>query len=378
MALPEIPDFDYVTVHTKFNVIMTTYSWSRGGQKPSWSRRWPAFGNGLVDRRTQAYGEQVAAWCNTYNVDCLCGYYQAVSDNPLANFRTSLGRAGNLGNVKLLHMFGLGGFPVKRGAIENEVKNWAAEIQSPKYARIRDANGTQRPILMFWGDELRHDWTQFVDMIGAIRSYLGPRVGQPFIIGTDHLIGYVATGVAGAVNALRAIDGVYNHACGLPWDTCGGCDKSGVEWDAVQSAQQLTAMLRPRRDTTLAHGKIYFGGTMPHFDRDLFERDGLANQGRVVAKGGQQLRQLLLAAKAFAPVVYSESRQQADGEHIYEDRWIVLTSLNEWEEGSTFEPCLVRGSAYTAPSWDYGTDGLQAVSEVFRDTVTRRRLRSAA
>jgi hypothetical protein len=377
MAIPGTTEF--VTVHTKYNVILTTYSWTRGGLRPPWTRRQPAFGNGLVDRRTQAYGEQVAAWCNTFNVDCLSGYYQAVDDNPLANFRTSLWRATNLGNVKLLHMAGLEGYPGTRTQIQNEVMSWANDMRSAKYARI-NRNGQLRPIIIFWGEKYMADYDGFVQMIAAIRATLTPAVGNPFIILTEHICGPAGAGVPGAVRVMNAIDGVYNHACGLPWDQCGGCPKPGVEWDASQSASQLALNLRNQQNVTNKFGKIHFSGTMPHFDRDLYsslmERKGLGVQGRVAAKTPQQLRQLLSTAASFAPIVSSETKLMTDGEHIFEERWIILTSLNEWEEGSTFEPSLVRSATpYGDANWDYGNDGLQAISEIFRDTV--RRVRSS-
>jgi hypothetical protein len=376
MAIPEPREF--VTVHTKYNVILTTYSWTRNGLRPPWTRRQPAFGNGLVDRRTQAYGEQVAAWCNTFNVDCLSGYYQPVGDNPLANFRTSLWRAPNLGNVKLLHMAGLEGFPGTRTKIQNEVVAWANDMRTAKYARIKDRNGQLRPLVIFWGNQYNADYDGFVQMIAAIRAALTPAVGNPFIIFTEHICGLAGAGIPGAVRVINAVDGVYNHGCGLPWDTCGGCDRSGVEWDAAQSATQLAANLRNQQNVTNRFGKIHFSGTMPHFDRDLYEslveNRGLANQGRVTARSPQQLRQILNTAASLAPIVFSETKFLTDGEHIFDERWIILSTLNEWEEGSTFEPSLVRSAApYGDANWDYGTDGLQAISEIFRDTVRRVR-----
>ncbi|HEX7153139.1 MAG TPA: hypothetical protein VF618_16755 [Thermoanaerobaculia bacterium] len=371
---------EFVTVHTKYNVILTTYSWTRGGVRPNWTRRQPAFGGGLIDRKTQAYGEQVAAWCNQFNVDFLSGYYQPVGDNPLANFRTSLWRATNLGRVKLVHMAGLEGFPATRTKIQNEVIAWGTEMRNAKYGRIKDRAGNLRPVVIFWGNQYVNNYGDFLNMIAAIRQALTPVVGNPFIILTEHICGLAGANVPGAVQVMNAIDGVYNHACGLPWDTCGGCDRSNVEWDASQSASQLASNLRAQTAVAARFGKIHFSGTMPHFDRDLFESlvegRGLANQGRVTARTPQQLRQILNTAASFTPVVFSESRMETDGEHIYNEKWIILSTLNEWEEGSTFEPSLVRSAApYADGNYDYGTDGLQAISEIFRDTV--RRLRSS-
>ena len=212
-------------------------------------------------------------------------------------------------------------------------------------------------------------------------------VGDPFIIGTQHLADLAANNWPGSANALAASDGLYQHNCALPWEKCvgaegcvrngdGSCNCSGVEWDAVRSAQVLAEQLAGKRDLVGRHGRVFFGGTMPHFDRDLFSPgDRLADHGRVVAKRPDQLRTLLRKIQAFGPILHSETRVQAGETHIYEDRWVILSSLNEWEEGSTFEPCLVRGGPYSAPSYDHGMDGLKAIAEVFKDTVVRRRVR---
>ncbi len=359
---------EYLTIHTTNKVILMNYPWSRGGLRPSWTRRWPAYQNGLIERGTLAYGDYFADLCNQYRVDVLSGYYQAVSDNPLINFRRSMWATTRLGNVKLCHMFGLEGFPGTRAKIQAEVISWATDMQSPKYARIRNAAGESLPIVLFWGNQYVNDYAQFLDMLGIIRTELGRRVGKVFVVATDHICGLAGANVAGAVNVIKAIDAVYNHACGLPWDTCSGCDKSGVEWSAAQSAAQLKTNLTGQRSVVERFGKYFIPGTMPSFDRDLF---GPHPQGRVVAKSPAELRQLLNTAKSFARAIYSESQILADGEHIYEDVWTAVTSGQEWEEGSTVEPSLVRGTAYTAPNWDYGNDRMLALSEVFRDTVRR-------
>lgn len=359
---------EYLYIHTTNKVILMNYTWSRGGFRPGWTRRWPAYQNGLIERGTVAYGDHFATLCNQYKVDVLSGFYQAHQDNPLVNFRRSMWATTKLGNVKLCHMFGLEGFPGTRAQIQAEVISWAADMQSPKYARIRTANGETLPIVLFWGNQYVNNYAQFVDMLGVIRTELARRVGKVFLISTEHICGLAGANVPGAVQIMNAIDAVYNHACGLPWDTCAGCNKTGVEWNAAQSATQLTKNLTGQAAVVQRFNKYFIPGTMPSFDRDLF---GSAPQGRVVAKSPAELRQLLNTAKSFARPIFSDSQILPDGEHIYEDVWTAVTSGQEWEEGSTVEPSLVRGTAYTAPNWDYGNDRMVALSEVFRDTVKR-------
>ncbi|MEO8383286.1 MAG: hypothetical protein ABI779_26755 [Acidobacteriota bacterium] len=369
MAIPS--PTGYLTIHTASKVILTSYSWTRGGNRPSWTRRWPAFQNGLVQRGTVAYGDYVADLCNQNGVDVLSGYYQAEGDNPLVNFRSSLWATARLGNLRLCHMAGLVGFPAKRPIIEAQVKSWWPDLQSPKYARIRISTGQSRPILMFWGNEYVNDYAGFVAMLGAIRTEFRNRgIGEVFIILTDHICGLAGANIAGAVNVLQAADAVYHHAAGLPWETCGGCNKTGVEWTGTQSATQLGNDLGAEATVVSRNHRYYMAGGMPSFDRDLF---GSAPQGRVVTTSPAELRTILRTIKNHSTAIWTDSQQLADGEHLYEDVWSVITSLGEWEEGSTVEPSVVRATAYTAPYWEYGNDRMAAIAEVFRDSVRRIR-----
>lgn len=368
MARPGEP----TTIHSTHKVILTTYPWTRGGFRPSWSRRWPAYQNGLIERGTLAYGDYFATLCNQYKIDVVSGYYQAVSDNPLVNFRRSLWATTRLGNVKLCHMFGLEGFPATRAKIQAEVISWGADMQSSKYARIRAENGESLPLLLFWGNQYTKDYAQFVDMLGIIRTELERRVGKVFIVATEHICGLAGAAVPGAVQVMNNIDAVFNHACGLPWDAQGGGDKTGVEWTASQSAAQLAKNLAAHAAIARRFNKYFIPGTMPSFERELF---GPAPQGRVVAKSPSDLRQLLSTAKSFARPLWVETQLFDDGEHLFEETWTAITAGQEWEEGSTVEPSIIRGNAYTAPNWDYGNDRMVALSEVFRDSVRRIRER---
>lgn len=373
MALPG----ELVTVHTTVKTLLTTYSWARGGFRPTWTRRWPAFKNGQVERNTLAYGDYLADLCNQYGVDVLSGYYQAKGDNPLPNFRASLWATARLGRVKLCHMAGLVGFneAIARSKIQAEVVSWANDMKSAKYARIKVASGATCPILMFWGNEYIHDYNAFVTMLNTIRAeYRNRGVGEVFVILTDHIAGLAGGNIPGAVAVMNAIDGVYHHSAGLPWETCGGCDKSGVEWTGTQSASQLARNLASDAAIVARFGKYYIPGGMPSFDRDLFQSDGSAPQGRVVATTPAEVRTIFRTIKNHARPIWSDTQVLTDGEHIYEEQWVAVTSSAEWEEGSTCEPSLVRGTAYTAPYWDYGTDRMAALAEVFRDTT--RRIRS--
>jgi hypothetical protein len=369
-----IPTGEHLTIHTTNKLLLTTYSWTRGGFRPTWTRRWPAFQNGQIARNTVAYGDYLADLCNQYGVDVLSGYYQAQGENPLPNFRNSLWATSHLGRVKLCHMAGLIGFgsTVVRATIEAQVKSWWSDMLNPKYARIRVASGASLPIVIFWGNDYVADYNAFVTMLNNIRTeYRNKGVGEVFIMLTEHICGLAGANIPGAVNVIKAVDGVYHHPAGLPWETCGGCDKSGVEWTGTQSATQLAKDLNAEGSIVARFGKYYMSGGMTSFDRDLFERDGTAVQGRVVVTSPAELRTVLRTIKNYARPIWSESQWLADGEHIYEDVWSAVTSCAEWEEGSTVEPCVVRGTAYTAPYWDYGTDRMAAIAEVFRETVRR-------
>lgn len=379
MSIPDdpalIPGFPR-TIHTKWHVLITSYGWTKRGQNVPWSRRQPAYGNGLIDRGARAYGKAMADACNANHVHAVSGYYEPTSvENPLPNFRSSFW-AADIGPLKLCHMFSTEGFPGTRARIEAEVGRWANEMNDPRWARMRvGTSPAMRPILFFWGNKWKNDPVGFKNMIVALRNLITQRAGNPVIIATDHIVAAADHNQPGARDLLAQIDGAYTAACGLPWGTTPvGGDHSGHEWTAVESSQQLAGGAEYQRGVCRQYGKIFFSGTMPHFDRDLFVKTfnndpNGANQGRVVATSFDQLKLQLTTARNFAPVVYSERRQEADGLHIYRDCWIVLTSLDEWEEGSTFAPNLVRGAKYTAPNWDSGDDALRAVREVFADTV---------
>lgn len=368
IILPE----ESVTIHTKYRVIMTSYPWPLGGLRPSWTRRFPAWQNGVVDRGKQAYGQQVANWCNTYRVSCLSGFH-TVTSPVFANFENSLWNpATNLGALQLLHMFDVNqNFPAEAATIVSTIAGWGTKyMKSPKYARIRLANGQTRPLLLFWSTFAATYSQKFRETIAAIRRALDPIVGPVFIMGTEHIANSAIGGNPEAVAALQAVDGFYLHESGLPWQT-------NVQWNGVQSLAKLKEGLASLTGLSQRYGRPFFPGTMPRFDRDLFSlwrEKKLAGQGRVVIENPGQLTGLLQAVRAAAPVMHSETKTLIDGEHIYDERWVVLTSLNEWEEGQTFEPCLVRGQKYDpATNYEYGTDALQAVADVFRDTVRRVR-----
>ncbi len=361
-------DTEYLTIHTKWHVVLTTWTWRVDATRPSWSRRWPAWRNGVIERGSQPHGQQVANWCNTYNVDYLSGVWTP-GLSPLPNFRNAYWNAAtNLGKVKLLHQFWMQHFPSTRSAIEAEVATWANDMRSSKYARIRLSNGQERPLILYWGHEMEYDYPGFIAMINTIRQqFRTAGIGEVFIVGTVHLLDQAALGRPGAMEAFRAVDGFYTSACALP-------GSPGVTWDAEMSANRLDPILRGWRDFANAHGKTFFSGTTPQFDRDLYHqwKNGkLFPLGRVVARSGAQVRKLLSVAAKYAPLVSERHVIEADGEHIYEDKWIILSTLDEWEEGTAFEPCLVRGPLYSDPYYEYDTDAMKAISEIFRDRVRR-------
>jgi hypothetical protein len=367
MLIPE----DVVTVHTKYNVIMTSYPWPTGGVRPHWTRRFPAWQNGLVDRGKQPYGQQVANLCNTYRVSCLSGFHTAKSP-VFANFHNSLwSSATNTGALKLLHMFDVNqDFPAEAAGIVSTVVGWGTKyMKNSKYARIRLPNGESRPLLLFWATHAGVYSQKFRETITAIRNGLAPIVGPVFIVGTEHIANAAIGGNSDAVAALQAVDGFYHHQGGLP-------GQPGVQWNGVQSLQQLENALQSLSALSVRYKRPFFAGTMPRFDRDLFSlwrEQRLDPQGRVVIENAAQLTNLLQAARRYAPLMYSETKMIDGAEHEYEERWVVLTSLNEWEEGQTFEPCLVRNQKYDpATNYEYGTDAMQAVADVFRDRITRR------
>ena len=370
-ALLPGPGTESEYIHTNWNVLVTSYGWKRGGRNVRWARRVPHYGQGLIDRGAPAYGKEVVKWCNDFGIHAISGYYEPrAPENPLPNFRSALWPQA-LGSVKLCHMFSADAYPAKRDALVTEVSRWGADMQNDKYARIRVESNTPRPLLLMWGPGWSQNPVDFGKMLTTMRNAIRPLAGEPFVVATEHIVDKVDGNTAIRDLFVAHVDGVYNHGCALPW-------KINEEWSALLSSQRLGTMLAAQRQVCSRYGKVFFSGTMPTFDRDLygaeFEHTPLAPQGRVVAKGVDQITAQLTAARRFAPISYSEIREEANGLHVYQDAWVILTSLNEWEEGTTLEPSLVRGSAYQVPNYDSGFDGFSAIKTVYRDTVVRRRV----
>ena len=86
------------------------------------------------------------------------------------------------------------------------------------------------------------------------------------------------------METFQEIDGFYRASCWLPYER-------GMTWDADTSATHLDRVLKGWRDWAQAHGKIFFSGTSPQYDRDLFD-------GTTMERLAAQYEELLSAALA--------------------------------------------------------------------------------
>jgi len=374
-------------VKTRYNVIACGYPRiTRDSPADPINERWPEFGewrNGVYwakAQNTPAYGARALSQCKDVGIRVLTGWFDSNDREPLQNTIDAF-RTINLGPepLRLAYMFGAQNFRNPKPDLNSEElivqrvrDEWAhAAADRSRYAWIVDGARQARPIVMIWGDPAYARGAYRDYLLQRIRPlYRGATGAEPFIIMVDHAL--TAENIAARVH--EALDGVYNHACafgehGEPITT-----HQSVSLTEGNFNRHLTA-IGPLRNW---EGKpvVYFPGTMPQFNRDRVGGDNrYVLAADATEDGGRaQVREMFKLVKRYAPTV-SIVAGDADSDVIV-NKWVTLTSFNEWPEGSTIEPSVVRGRKYEGSvadphnaHCDYGHDFLDLIRQLFADHV---------
>jgi hypothetical protein len=380
-------------VKYRYHVIACGYPrYNRDAPADSVNARWPEWGywqNGVVNgtwiaraQNTREYGLRTLGFCRDNSIRILTGWWdiddRVALENTIAAFNGI-----DLKNepLRLAYMFGAQNFRNPRQdsapAIEQMVRTqWAlAAANRDRYAWITDGARQDRPIVMIWGDpSFARGTKQYRDyLLNTIRPlYRAATHAEPFIIMVNHAL--FPWNIADEI--YKALDGVYNHACafgthGEPITTA----QSAILTEQNIFIPDLLAMQSLRN----WEGKplIYFPGTMPQFDED---RLGRLNPRYVLAaaasetQGLADVTKMFQQVKRYAPTV-SITAGESDSDVVV-NKWVTLSTFNEWPEGTTIEPSVVRGRKYegslTDPGHahcDYGRDLLDVIRRLYSDQI---------
>jgi len=387
-------------VKYRYNVIACGYPrYNRDAPADAVNARWPEWGywqNGVVNgtwmaraQNTNAYGMRTLGFCRDNSIRILTGWWDIddgiALENTIAAFKDI-----NLKNepLRLAYMFGAQNFknPAKDSgpAIEKLVRDqWApAAANRDRYAWITDGARQDRPIVMIWGDpgttaagtpSVTRGTKQYRDyLLNTIRPlYRVATHAEPFIIMVNHAL--FPWNITDKI--YEALDGVYNHACAF-----------GIHGEPITTAQSavlteniFNADLERMQSLRNWEGKplIYFPGTMPQFNEDRLPR---ANPRYVLAaaateaQGLADVNNMFRQVKRYAPTV---SIVPGSGDcDVIVNKWVTLSTFNEWPEGTTIEPSVVRGRKYQGSvndphhsPCDYGHDLLDVIRRLYTDQV---------
>jgi hypothetical protein len=387
-------------VKYRYNVIACGYPrYNRDAPADGVNVRWPEWGywqDGVVNgtwiaraQNTNAYGLRTLGFCRDNSIRILTGWWDiddgVALDNTIAAFKDI-----NLKNepLRLAYMFGAQNFknPAKDSGpvIAQRVQTqWApAAANRDRYAWITDGARQDRPIVMIWGDpgttaagtpSVTRGTRQYRDyLLNTIRPlYRAATRAEPFIIMVNHAL--FPWNITDEV--YKALDGVYNHACAF-----------GIHGEPITTAQSavltegiFNADLERMQSLRNWEGKplIYFPGTMPQFNE---ERLGRPNPRYVLAaaateaQGLADVTNMFRQVKRYAPTV---SIVPGSGDcDVIVNKWVTLSTFNEWPEGTTIEPSVVRGRKYQGSvndpqhsPCDYGHDFLDAIRRLYTDQV---------
>lgn len=360
-----------VEISTIYHVIACSYSWNDIAipiSREAHSSQHGEMRNGRwyrLPQNTRAYGLKVARWCNEYNIRYLSGFWSGNPRRPcIEHFESSLGALSlqELGQLRLIYMFSL---EPSFDLIKDAVISRAAAMLGPTYARILDQRGVSRIPILFWGEESATKPAGFQGLLNDLRSFFRVRGAELFVITTHHIL------QSPDDRLLQSVDAVYRHECYHNIDKEGRAPAPLTTAQSVAPTRQnwLANQQRLQGKTQSATGLpvYYFPGTMPSF-----WRPSSPERGRVVAQNKEQVRSMFTALKNEARTVQVKSG--ATGLEIH--KWAVVTSWNEWVENSTIEPCFVRPGRtpeeIATYGYDYGTDHLSLLREIFK--TTRRAL----
>lgn len=354
------------------------YSYQRGGV---WY---------IKSQAARDYGVNTVRLCNNYGVEVLTGWWDKYDFHPWNHFSSSVRQVADLGNLRLAYMFGVlrytnpdRGFPETAGDIINKVREWVPEMANrARYAYITDAQGNSRPMLFCWGAILNESAAAtFQSMVGTIRQIVRDRTGAtPFIVASEH-------GALGPrfEKVTSSVDAFYEHGIAIP-------DKRNApaQYHVISTRQSLdgirtsaytlpgTRVMIDDANRYLAGKKSaatglpvhFIAGCMPQFNSDLVTDN---YHGVVKAGSKAEVQSMFEMVRDFAPTISTAGTDAA----LIEHKWIAISTLAEWAEGTSIEPTIVRpggtpGGAYNQYG-DYGSDFMDLLLSVFRETGWMRR-----
>lgn len=362
-----------IEVRTKWNTIVACYPWL--SNDTSVGPRQPAFGYMSGTRwiakaqNTPEYGRYMANLAKTYGIKMFSAYWTYEERTgivmPLRNFNASIGSLplAELGEVRFVYMFDLVQFPLRWGRVQNAIIERKNEILGPKYARLRDARNVLRPIIMFWGDQLNQAPGSFQTMINNLRAAFAPV--EPYFITTQHGLW------SNDDRIIRSADAFYDHALYHNYNA-GGSPTTGPRPAPLdtRTATDLTVERQWKPYRAQLQGKTNFHtglpvafmpGAMPQLEMHDQRR------GIIYARNKSDVEYMYAKTKQYAATVWS--RRSADLVEL--ERWVVLTTFNEWQEGTTVEPCrrVPPEQSETEPynaNHEYGDDFMQAFRDAYR------------
>ena len=213
-------------------------------------------------------------------------------------------------------------------------------------------------MMMIWGFISAANAAQFKAMITEVRRLVREKSGKnPFIIMSQH------AAAAEFREVVTSVDALYQHECHIPPpnSTVSTAESMPLTERAIITHRNAIAGMK----NSLTDLPVYFfPGTMPQFDRRRVPND---QHGTVEARSYQQVEDMFKMVRKHAPTVLTE--RATGGFDVIRHKWVTITSMNEWYEGQTIEPSLVRGQKYQPPQCDYGYDFLGALKKAFADRV---------
>jgi hypothetical protein len=344
----------------------------------------------IKSQAAREYGLNTVRLCNAYGVEVLTGWWDKYDFQPWEHFSSSVRQVPDLGNLRLAYMFGVlryekpdRGFPDTVEDIVAKVREWAPEMANrARYAYITDYQGNSRPMLFCWGAILNETGAgAFQTMVGRIREIIKGRTGAtPFIVLSQH-------------NALgprfekvtSSVDAFYQHEIAIP-------DKRNApaQYHSISTQQSLDGIMTPaytlpgtrvmisdairylagKKSAATGQPVHFIAGCMPQFNSDLVADN---YHGVVRAGSKAEVQRMFEMVRDLAPTIWTAGTAAALVEH----KWVAVSTLAEWAEGTSIEPTIVRpggapGGAYNQYG-DYGSDFMDLLLNVFRETPWMRR-----